>query len=269
MIALIESDKLHKSRGGTYIGCERVCGIRVLRVVLRADERQRPRRFARQCTFARKEMQSRGVKNVCFRDDFSARDSFLKCGFSKISLQPLMQKEAARISRLAAGKESDTVAVFTSRIMLAESQTIRSLAQDFRYVLLFAGASPATLVCDLAEHFGASLVETPSHEMLNRAGAAVFFESPGRFVKLPERCSAVFVSGIAPEKTAYSRYIESVSFSAPSVLEASLPSGYPRDELLSAAFASGAPGSEKICVSGIQLKNTYPRFVYSSENSHP
>ncbi len=246
MIALIESDKLHKSRGGTYIGCERVCGIRVLRVVLRADERQRPRRFARQCTFARKEMQSRGVKNVCFRDDFSARDSFLKCGFSKISLQPLMEKEAARISRLAAGKES-----------------------DFRYVLLFAGASPATLVCDLAEHFGASLVETPPDEMLNRAGAAVFFESPGRFVKLPERCSAVFVSGIAPEKTAYSRYIESVSFSAPSVLEALLPSGYPRDELLSAAFASGAPGSEKICVSGIQVKNTYPRFVYSSENSHP
>ena len=254
MIALIESDKSLKARGGVYTGWERVCGVRVLRVVLRIDENTRSRRLGMLCSRARGEMESRGIKKVCFREDFTARDNFLQSGFSTISARPLMEKEAARISRLAAGGEQDTVAVFASRIMGAETETIRSLARDFRYVLLFSHVCPAAVVRDLSESYGAPLIECPSGEMLERAGAAVFFESPGTFVKLPEKCSAIFISGKAPENISYSRYVDSVSFYAPEILESSLPDGYPRVELLSAAAASGVRGTEDIRVSEIHVK---------------
>ena len=256
MLALIGADKTVRARGGVRIRQTRVCGMRVTEVILKAGPDTGRRRLEKLCMRAALELKLSGIDTVCFGNDFPGRDFFKDCGFKEQTVRPVLERGAAAVARMAARDECDTVAVFSRRIMRAETETIKRLALDFRYVLLFTGTCPAALVRDLGERMGAALIEAPSEKLLKKAGAAVFFDAPVYPVALPDGCAALTMSCGVPENVSCGKYVSGVSLGVGNDMETLLPEGYPRDALLAAMVASGAAGAESVYIEKIQMADT-------------
>jgi|GEM_PF-4744499 len=241
MLALVETGKTAGRRAQINEG--RLGGARVLLVVIPERAAKRPRRLEKLCRAAAARAEELGASAVCFREDFPESEAFARQGIAALSERPLLERAAAEILALSS-PEGVCAAVFCAAVTEAVKRTVRALTESFRYVLLCTPGCRTGLVREVGERLGASIVE--NGPMLERAGAAVFFDVPPHDVALPDGCAALFLTGAQPENVTGGREIGEARFSSPPEIEADLPEGYPRNVLLAYLTAAGVPGAEAI-----------------------
>ena len=190
------------------------------------------------------QLRRRGVTEVVLPEGFPWRGLAEEAGLRPVSTLPLRRLIAAdwlTAALEAAGIRSAAVSVaVTGDSLTGEmARTVTELALRYRYVLLELRRGGEDLQRRLRREYGVSLQLHPAPERLAQAEAVVEF-LPGGPGSWPVRLRLWEEEGPLPE------------LRLPPALEAQLPAGVDRGQLLSALRQAGALRPGQLTVSGVQ-----------------
>lgn len=149
---------------------------------LRMGEARRPngplalRRAAKSAAQLREE----GARHAVFPVDFPYTALFLRQGITPVETLPLRRALAGPLTRrrmeeLNLSPTQAVVAVSADRMGREVSDTVRSLALSFRYVLLSVRSGGENFARSLRREYGISLLLDPSPDQLDRADALLLY----------------------------------------------------------------------------------------------
>ena len=149
---------------------------------LRMGEARRPNSpFAlRRAAKGAAQLREAGVRHAVFPVDFPYTALFIHQGITPVDTLPLRRALAGPLTRrrmeeLGLSPTQAVVAVSSDRMSREVSDTTRSLALSFRYVLLSVQSGGAEFARSLRREYGISLLLDPSPDQLDRADALVLF----------------------------------------------------------------------------------------------
>ena len=162
------------------LGERRIAGASFLS--LRMGEARRPNSpFAlRRATRGAAQLREAGARRAVFPVDFPYTALFIRQGVTPVETLPLRRALAGPLTRrrmeeLGLSPTQAVVAVSADRMTREVSDTARSLALSFRYVLLSVRAGGEEFARSLRREYGVSLLLDPSPDQLNRADALLLF----------------------------------------------------------------------------------------------
>lgn len=182
----------------------------------------------RRVAAAARRLEKRGIRQVVLPEDFPWRDRL--GGLQAVSALPLRQALAADWVRWALVRQGTAaagarVAVCVDRLTGEVVRTVTELSLRHRYVLLDLPYGGEELCRQLRREYGVSVLLRPTREQLGEADAAV-----------------LFAPRTVPAKTVLPVYDEGSPLpplSLPPALEAQLPAGVDREQLLSLLRENG------------------------------
>lgn len=121
-----------------------------------------------------------GVRHAVFPVDFPYTALFIRQGITPVETLPLRQALAGPLTRrrmeeLALSPTQAVVALAADRMSREVSDTARSLALSFRYVLLSVRSGGEDFARSLRREYGVSLLLEPSRDQLDRADALLLY----------------------------------------------------------------------------------------------
>lgn len=129
---------------------------------------------------AAKQMHAQGVRHAVFPVDFPYTSVFLRYGVLPMETLPLRRRLCAgfvrqRMEQLHIPPTEAVVAICGEHLTGEMTETVKSLALSYRYVMLDAVSGSEALAASLRREYGVALIVKPTSEQLERADALILF----------------------------------------------------------------------------------------------
>lgn len=246
MIALLEwiPPERGKRRKSVEVKEEIVLHLRLYRMGLLRGSRTPEAVLRRRVLAAGKRLRKLGVTQAVLPEDFPYEQELARCGVRPVSTLPLRRALAADwvrwvLEKQGKGAAGVRVAVCAARLTGEVVRTVTELCLRHRYVLLDLPYGGEELCRQLRREYGVSLLLGPSKEQLEGSEALVLFDPR---TDLMRKDPAVL--------TLYDETQALPPVSLPPAVEAALPQGANRSQMVAALREAGVLQPGQVAVAG-------------------